>query len=425
LFWIIPGLIPRSLLSSNPIYSILYIDSSEENLKSFKSAFSRDYHIYTAGSGRDGMEIMEKRIIQLVITDHRIPDMSGIDFLEMILVNFPDCMRMIMTGKSDTDAIIEAFNRGNIYRYVAKPWNREDLKMSIDSAMEVYNLKIQNRDLINYLEDAKRNLELKVMERTREIERQKVNITKSLQYASRIQNAMMVPPEGLDRILPSYFLLNKPKDIVSGDFYWVSGDGDRLILAVADCTGHGVPGAFMSILGISLLNEIISNLKDAGASDILNELRDQVIRALGQTGRRDETREGMEMALAVVDFKRRKIQFSGAFRPLYLARDGELLVVHGDRMPIGIYGEERASFSNKELKFLEKDVIYLFTDGYVDQIGGLDRKTFKTGRLKRLLREICRKPLAEQKFILREEHEIWRAGQEQIDDILVLGVELS
>jgi serine phosphatase RsbU (regulator of sigma subunit) len=133
----------------------------------------------------------------------------------------------------------------------------------------------------------------------------------------------------------------------------------------------------------------------------------------------------MELALCVVDFKRRIIQFSGAFRPMYLISEGELSVIKGDRMPIGLYENEMVSFSNKELPFKENDIIYLFTDGYVDQIGGLHRKTFKSTRLTKLLKEIGHKPLKEQKSILREEHEIWRAGQEQIDDILVLGVELT
>jgi serine phosphatase RsbU (regulator of sigma subunit) len=326
---------------------------------------------------------------------------------------------------SDKDAIIQAFNKGHIFRYVAKPWNEEDLKMSIDSAMEVYNLKIQNRDLINYLEDAKRNLEHKVLERTREIEQQRIKITDSIRYASRIQRALMVPSDELNEMMPSHFVLNKPKDIVSGDFYWVSRDGERLFIAVADCTGHGVPGAFMSILGINLLNEIVNNLENPGAGEILNELREQTIKALGQTGQRDEAKEGMEMALCVVDFKEGVIQFSGAFQPLYLISGGDLSVIPGDRMPIGLYGEEQAPFSNKEVAFRENDMIYLLTDGYVDQIGGLDRKTFKTIRLKKLLKDIWQRPLQEQQSILREEHEIWRAGQEQIDDILVLGVRLS
>ncbi|MFH0758422.1 MAG: SpoIIE family protein phosphatase [Bacteroidota bacterium] len=412
------------MTSSNPIYSILYIDESEQNLISFKSDFSEDYHIYTATSGGAGLEIIEQRTIQLVITGQRLPDMNGIEFLEKVLILYPDCMRMIMTGTSDKDAIIHAYNMGNIFRYVAKPWKREDLKMSIDSAMEVYNLKIQNRSLINYMEDVKRNLEQKVMERTRKIEQQREKITDSLHYASRIQKALMLPSEELDKIMPSHFVLNKPKDIVSGDFYWVSNNSDRLIIAVADCTGHGVPGAFMSILGISLLNEIVNTLGALRANDILNELRGQIIKALGQTGQRDEAKEGMEMALCVVDFKHRMVQFSGAFRPMYLISEGELSIINGDRMPIGIYGEEQESFSNKDVPYKENDMIYLFTDGYVDQIGGLDRKTFKSGRLRKLLKEICHRPLQEQKSILREEHEIWRAGREQIDDILILGIKL-
>ena len=410
---------------TNPIYSILYVEEAAQNLVLFKTAFSQDYHIYTATSCQAGLEIMKQKTIQLVITDQRMPDMSGIEFLEKILILHPDCMRMVMIEISDKDAIIEAINRGNIFRYVAKPWNSEDLKLSIDSAMEVYNLKIQNRNLINYLEDAKLNLEQKVMERTREIEQQRMNITDSIQYASRIQKALMFPSELQEKLMPPHFILNKPKDIVSGDYFWISNKSESLIIAVADCTGHGVPGAFMSILGINLLNGIVNNSNTPQANDILNELREQIIEALGQTGQRDEAREGMEMALCVVDFKHRIVQFSGAFRPMYLIREGELSVINGDRMPIGIYEEKKVSFSNKEVPFKENDMIYLFTDGYVDQIGGLQRKTFKSVRFKKLLKEICLKPLEEQKSILREEHEIWRSGQEQIDDILILGVELS
>ncbi len=378
-----------------------------------------------ATSGRMGLEIMEQKTIQLVIMDQGMQDMSGIEFMEKILILYPDCMRMIMTGISDEDAIIEAISTGNIFRYVAKPWNREDLKQSIDSAMEVYNLKIQNRNLINYLEDAKLNLEQKVMERTREIEQQRINITDSIHYASRIQKALMLPSDEMNKLMPSHFVLNKPKDIVSGDYYWVSKKGDKLIIAVVDCTGHGVPGAFMSILGINFLNEIVNNTDTPRANDILNELREQIIKALGQTGQKDEAREGMEMAVCVIDFKNSKVQFSGAFRPMYLISGGELSVINGDRMPIGIYEDEKISFSNQEFSFKENDIIYLFTDGYVDQIGGLERKTFKSVRFKKLLKEISHKPLNEQNSILREEHEIWRAGQEQIDDILILGVELS
>ncbi len=410
---------------SDPIYSILYIDDEENNLISFKSTFRRDYHIYVAGSGAEGLEIMENHDIQLVITDQRMPDMSGIEFLEQIVPLYPDCMRMIMTGFSDLDAVIQAINKGNIYRYVSKPWNQEDLKITIDSALEVYNLKSQNKHLIDDLIKANQTLELKVMERTRQIEQQRMNTTDSIHYASRIQKALMLPSEELEKILPAHFILNKPKDIVSGDYYWVAHKEDRVIIAVADCTGHGVPGAFMSIMGINFLNEIVNKAPHIKANEILNELRDKIIKSLGQTGQKDETKDGMEMALCVVDASNQKLQFSGAFRPMYLLRKDQLIVIRGDAMPIGIYNVKEVSFTNKEVPFQENDMIYLFTDGYVDQIGGLERKTFKSIRFKALLKEVHSKPLDEQSHILREEHEIWRSGSEQIDDIMILGVRLS
>jgi serine phosphatase RsbU (regulator of sigma subunit) len=413
------------LTHSDPIYSILYIDDEENNLISFKSTFRRDYHIHTASTGKAGLEIMEKHHIQLVITDQRMPDMSGIEFLEEIVPLYPDCMRMILTGFSDMEAIIQAINKGNIYRYVSKPWNREELKITIDSALEVYNLKSQNKHLIEDLKEANQNLERKVMERTKQIEQQRLNITDSIHYASRIQKALMLPSEELEKILPSHFVLNKPKDIVSGDYYWVSQKGNKLIIAVADCTGHGVPGAFMSIMGINFLNEIVNKSEVPNANEILNELRDHLIKSLGQTGQRDEARDGMEMALCVVDIEKRKIQFSGAFRPMYLIRKGELKVFRGDRMPIGIYNEEEVCFTNKEVPFKENDIIYLFTDGYVDQIGGPHRKTFKSKQFKELLKDIHQKPMEEQQAILREEHAIWGSGQEQTDDVMILGVKLS
>jgi sigma-B regulation protein RsbU (phosphoserine phosphatase) len=413
------------MVPSNPKYSVLYIDDEEHNLISFKSTFRREYNIHVANSGKSGLEIMEKNEINLVITDQRMPEMTGVEFLEKVKNLYPDCVRMIMTGFSDMEAIIQAINKGNIYRYITKPWNRAELKITIDSAFEVYHLKLQNRNLIADLKEVNQNLEKIVEQRTRQIEQQSRNITDSIQYASRIQSALMLPSEELDRLLPSHFILNKPKDIVSGDYYWVSHRNNRMIVAVADCTGHGVPGAFMSIMGINFLSEIVSKTEILKANEILNELREHLIRSLGQTGQRDETRDGMEMALCVVDLENNLLQFSGAFRPLYIFRNKELIEIKGDRMPIGIYNEEEVSFTNREMQVQDNDVFYLFTDGYVDQIGGPGRKTFKSRKFKQLLKKIHLKPLKEQKSILEKEHNAWRSKIEQIDDILIMGIKLS
>jgi len=281
------------------------------------------------------------------------------------------------------------------------------------------------KKLITELNDINKNLEQKVIERTLKIEQQKINITDSIHYASRIQKALLTPYDELKRLLPSYFIFNKPKDIVSGDYYWVSEAEDKVIVAVADCTGHGVPGAFMSILGISILNEIVSKSDSIVASELLNELREHLIKLLRQTGDAEEAKDGMEMALCVVDFKNQLLQYAGAFRPLYLIRDNELLEIKGDKMPIGVYNEEEISFSNKELLFKENDIIYLFSDGFVDQIGGPRRKTFRSNNFKQLLVNIHQKPLNDQEAILEREYETWKRDMEQIDDIMVMGIRFT
>jgi len=408
----------------NPIYAVLYVDEKQKRRTEFQQIFRGDFHVHVAASGKEGMEILGKQTIQLVVANHMLSDSSGIAFLEQVMSEHPHATRIIQGSTDHMDEILKAVNRGIVFQFVEHPWKREELKITMDGAMELYFLKSQNQNLEKYLAEIRDTLEMKVLERTNELEQQKEKITDSIHYASRIQNALMLPPGELRRILPSHFLFYKPKDIVSGDFYWVEEMDKRLVVAVVDCTGHGVAGAFMSILGISLLNEIVANLKQGRASDILNLLRKEVIRALGQTGRSDEAKEGMEMSLCIIDFERRIIEFAGAYHPMYVVSEGDFKVFRGDRIPIGYYHDAQVAFSNQEIPFHEGDLIYLFTDGYVDQIGGLQRKTFRSVHFKKLIREIWDKPMDEQAAILREEHEIWRAGQEQIDDITVLGIKL-
>jgi serine phosphatase RsbU (regulator of sigma subunit) len=404
--------------------AILYVDDEQDNLTVFNSAFRRDYEVHLALSGKEGLEIMKKHEIQLIITDQRMPEMTGIQFLEKIIPEYPDCIRMILTGFSDIEAIIQAINTGRVYRYITKPWSKEELKINIDKALETYHLREQNRKLIEDLKEANQTLEQKVIDRTQKIEAQNKEITCSIEYASRIQHALLPLVEDLKKLLPSYFILSKPRDIVSGDFYWLANKDDKVIIAVADCTGHGVPGAFMSILGVSFLNEIVNKAVTIRANEILNQLSGQVIKSLHQTGKNNETRDGMEMAICAIDFNKKKLQYSGAFRPLYLIRDSELKEFKGDNMPVGIYEQEDQSFSNKEILFEKNDMIYLFTDGYADQMGGADRKTFKSENLKKLLIDIQTLPMHEQKKALEKKFEQWRGEIDQVDDILIVGIRM-
>jgi len=397
------------MTSNKTLPPILYIDDEQDNLTVFYSTFRRNFKVHLANSGQEGLEIMKKHSIHLVIADQRMPEMTGIEFLEKIKLKFPDCIRMVLTGFTDVEAIIQAINKGRVYRYVTKPWNKDELKLTIERALETYNLKQQNRQLYTDLEEANLTLEKKVIERTEKIESQRKELTDSIHYASRIQSALLPQKEEMDKHLPAYFILNKPRNIVSGDYYWFAQKDDKVVVSISDCTGHGIPGAFMSILGLAHLNEILNQSAVLKADEILNQLRRKVINSLHQTGKYDEARDGMEIALCVVDFNEQKLQYSGAFRPLYLIRDNDLTELKGDSMPIGIYHEDEIPFNYKELNFNEKDIIYMFSDGYVDQLGGPDRKTFKSKKFKQLLIDMHQKPMDLQKEILENEFEAWRS----------------
>ncbi len=282
------------------------------------------------------------------------------------------------------------------------------------------------------LRRAKERLELEVIKRTAEIERQRYeielknkNITDSIQYASRIQNAVLPPDEYMNATLPQHFIFFKPRDIVSGDYYWMTHKDGETVLAVADCTGHGVPGAFMSMLGIAFLNEIVNRAEKLVASNILNGLRDHVKKSLRQTGKQDEAKDGMDIALCVFNNDKKQLQYAGAYNPLYIIRNGELIQLKADRMPIGIYHKEKESFTNHVVELQSSDVIYLFSDGYNDQFGGKEGKKFMIKQFQSLIIEIHQKPLDEQKQILNNTFDNWKGNLEQVDDILVIGFKIA
>lgn len=282
------------------------------------------------------------------------------------------------------------------------------------------------------------------------IEDQKKGIMDSIHYASRIQRAILPSKEYLKDLLgDKHFILYKPRDIVSGDFFWVGNRNRKIIVVAADCTGHGVPGAFMSMLGTAFLNEITSIMVDRlEASFILNQLRDNIITSLKQTGKQGEQKDGMDLSLYILDQETLTVEFAGANNPLFILRtnpeinenwengrisqeiftsnNGEsigLIHIKADKMPIGIFSEQRP-FESIKIQLQKGDSLYNFSDGYVDQFGGPENKKFMTKRFKKLLVEIKDLPMFEQKQRMNNAIEDWKAGREQIDDILVIGIKV-
>jgi len=257
-------------------------------------------------------------------------------------------------------------------------------------------------------------------------------ITDSIRYAKRIQKSVLKSPEVLGAGISDYFIYFKPKDIVSGDFYWSKRIGNKTIIAAADCTGHGVPGAFMSMLGISFLNEIAgkqNNLDNAAV--ILDELREKVKESLQQTGKKNEQKDGMDIALIIIDPPKNQLHFAGANNPMLIIRKNELVEIKGDRMPIGIHHKE-ANFKNNTLEIKKGDVIYTYSDGFQDQFGGSAGRKFMTRRFREFLVSINEYPMPQQSELIQQTYDEWVShpnptGENfpQMDDILIIGLKIE
>ena len=274
----------------------------------------------------------------------------------------------------------------------------------------------------------KKILEDKVVERTHELQEKNViieeknkDITDSIKYAEKIQKSILPLNKEMSKSFSDYFILFKPRDIVSGDFYWFTKKKDEALIAAVDCTGHGVPGAFMSMIGFSQLNQIVNEREITDTDEILNQLSDGVDKALKQSDQEDTAKDGMDIALVNVNNKKMELSYSGAYRPLFMVRDGELEEIKADKFPIG-GSVEGMKFTKQNIKMKKGDTFYLFSDGFPDQFGGEKGKKFMTKRFKELLLENIHLNMDKQKQILDKSLESWRGRLEQVDDILVIGI---
>jgi len=354
------------------------------------------------------------------------------------------------------------------------------------------NYNIMTIKLNDYITDiAKMNAELedKVKERTAEIEAQKEEIeaqrdevesqrdeieqqrdyvidqrdlisiqnkaiTDSIEYAGTIQKALLPPEDLLNKYLGEHFILYRPRDIVSGDFYWVhqiesDKEHKQVFIAAADCTGHGVPGAFLSMLGIAFLDEIVINKDEHNPARVLDKLRTNVIKSLHQTGEIGKSRDGIDISLCYIDYKTLKLKYAGAYNSIYIIRKTtngkthetdkyknkefikvaqnntcELVEIKADKIPIGISPKESTSFILKEFQLIKDDMIYLFSDGYIDQFGGGKRLKFLFKRFKETLISVNNLPVKQQLSEIERVHDSWKGGEKQLDDILVIGIKI-
>lgn len=314
----------------------------------------------------------------------------------------------------------------SIYIHIAPPFYKTAWFYTLSTLGGFLSIFLFIRYRTGQIQKENKILEEKVQERTIELAQKNKDITSSIRYAKRIQEAILPDKDIIFEHFPHSFILFKPKDIVSGDFYWFTEKDGKKIVAAVDCTGHGVPGAFMSMIGHNLFNQIVIEKGITAPASILYALNKGVQEALKQDGHDMETKDGMDVALCSIDIKERKIEFAGAYRPLYIINQENIFIIDANKFPIGgSQSNYERIFTSHDIKIKEGDTIYMFSDGYADQFGGENSKKFMVKQLQKLLINSYHLNMKDQETLLDKTIENWKGREDQVDDILVIGIRFS
>jgi sigma-B regulation protein RsbU (phosphoserine phosphatase) len=403
------------------IYKILIADDSPSTFKFITEiigALDLKVELISASNGKEACEKAFRIIPDLILMDVIMPEMNGIEAVKSIRSNFITQGIPIIVF-SASESLDSAYESG-ANDFISKPIKKFEVLIKIRSALnlvqKIEEIKIQ-----------KEQLELKnqeIIEHHNKITQQRNDIIEDIRHSKRFQKAIFPSDKYMKEILNDYFILNLPKSIVSGDFYWIGENEAGKIIAVADCSGHGISGAFMTMVGTAFLNDILLMKSAVNANDILFQLREMVMRLLKQQGEEADASDGMDISMIILNKEKNRIQFCGANNPMYLIRQGELKVYKGDRMPIGIHLNFNLPFTNQIIDLQKGDLLYLFTDGYADQFGGVHNKKLRYNQFQDILLDIYKKPLNEQNKDLTRTLDLWRGSNEQVDDILILGFKI-
>ncbi len=397
----------------NKQFKVLVVDDNVTNIQVVGNILKQaNFAVGFAMNGQQALDILYKTPdFDLVLLDIDMPILNGFDTIKIIRLDerLKDIPVIFLTAHHDSEKIVEGFDLG-AQDYLTKPFNTKELMARVHTHLQLKYTSDELKHMYSALE-SKNN-----------------NITNSINYANYIQHAMLPNVALLNDMFSDYFIINKPKDNISGDFYWFQKIGHCFYIAAADCTGHGVPGAMMSMLGLSRLNYILNNQIKA-PNVILNELRSFIKESLHSIDNDIASYNGIDISLCLINTETKTLEFSGAYNSLlYFKKEGaqtELIEIEADRMPVGAHPKDNMDFTNHELDLTNIHSFYIASDGYYSQLGGEKTKVFTKKRYRNLLFEHHEKTMSDQHQVIEQQFSEWQGEEEQTDDVLLMGMKLK
>ncbi|MDE0472678.1 MAG: response regulator [Ekhidna sp.] len=400
-------------------FSLLYVDDEATNLRVFKANFRKFYNMHTSTNPIEAIEILKREDIQIIITDQRMPEMTGTQFLEKILPDYPGIIKIILTGFTDIEAIKDSINKCGVFKYITKPWNFDEMKGLLKHAIETYQQSVENEEHIKGLEKSNQKLEKKVKDRTEELKTINKRLIDSIRYAGLLQQSMLPNDRYLSRQFKDYFMIFETKYLFSEEFIWTTRlnfrSEDYTVVALIEFDGKGIIGSLKTLIADSVLNYLTHDRKIFHSGEIINELKYE-LDAAGS----DELKCKIKVSVAVFDHNSNTLQFSGI--------DQDMIIFSGSLKSQLLKGESEEYFEDAiaDKIIIEPDSsYYMFSNGYYNQQNE-DGAPFTYDKFEEMLKSIKDKPMQDQRKFLLSNLETWKGSKKSLeDDITIIGFKLQ
>lgn len=397
-------------------YSLLYVDDEATNLRVFKANFRKFFNVHTSTNPIEAIDILNQEDIQVIVTDQRMPEMTGTQFLEKILPDHPDVIKIILTGFTDIEAIKDGINRCGIFKYITKPWNFDEMKGVLERAVDTYQQSIESEEHIKELEDSNVELESRVRERTEELNKINKRLIDSIRYAGLLQQSMLPNDRYLSRQFKDHFVIFETKYLFSEEFVWTTRlnfrSEDYTVVSLIEFDGKGIVGSLKTLIADSVLNYLTHDRKIFHSGEIINELKYE-LDAAGS----DELQCDLKVSVAVFDHNAETLQFSGI--------NQDMIVFNGQKSTL-LKGDEGDHFEDAiadKINIEPNASYYMYSNGYYNQVNE-DGVKFSYEKFEEMLKSVQDKPMSEQREFLMSNLQTWKSGTSLNDDISIIGFKL-